>query len=532
MPLDVRLEQGHKMHSGILGMRALATVLAALALASCGGGGGGGPIVNPGVMAQTCSRNNPYVGDATAPTTVGSITTEKTWLRDHFDRNYLWYTEVPNVDPSNAAFNNDTPTGFYTSIDNYFNALLTPAITASGKFKDQFSFTYPTAAWDALINSGSTVGYGIEWHFGSSVTPPRNIRVAYVHAGSQADNAGVRRGDTLVSADGVSADDTTQSGVDALNAALFPASGSAHTLRLSRGPTTTNYQFVAGSVTLKSVQSQILNINTAKVGYLLFNDHVLTAEPDLINAMAVLQNNNVSDLVLDLRYNGGGYLFIASEVAYMIAGAARTNGMIFETTLFNNKRSNENSSSPFENVACLPDASFQCTSNALLPTLNLPRVYVLVSGSTCSASEAIINGLRGVDVDVRLIGSTTCGKPYGFFSQDNCGITYFPIEFQGVNAKGFGDYADGFIPGGTGAAASNVLGCAANDDLDHALGDPAEGQLASALAYRASGNSTCLPLMAGSRVTPLAAGQAAAVAEGGVVKPAPLTNRNGRMPAR
>jgi hypothetical protein len=179
--------------------------------------------------------------------------------------------------------------------------------------------------------------------------------------------------------------------------------------------------------------------------------------------------------------------------------------------------------------------TFQCTRADNLPALSLSRVYVLVSGSTCSASEAIINGLRGVDVDVRLIGNTTCGKPYGFFGQDNCGITYFPIEFQGVNAKGFGDYADGFIPGGTGATADNVAGCAANDDLDHALGDPAEGQLAAALAYRASvngGSPACLPLAVGSRQTPLAAGRAGAVTQARVVKPVALTNRNGRTPTR
>ncbi len=235
--------------------------------------------------------------------------------------------------------------------------------------------------------------------------------------------------------------------------------------------------------------------------------------------------------MLDLRYNGGGYLYIASAVAYMIAGSARTNSKVFEATMFSSKRSSENSSSGFSNMACLPDpATFQCTRSDPLPALNLSRVYVLVSDSTCSASEAIVNGLRGVDVEVRLIGSTTCGKPYGFFGQDNCGITYFPIEFQGVNAKGFGDYADGFKPANSSGAGFAVPGCAANDDLDHALGDPAEGQLASALSHRA--NSTCLPLAASNRASPLAAGQAAAASSGRVIKPAPLTNRNGRMPTR
>ncbi|MFI4931864.1 MAG: S41 family peptidase [Burkholderiales bacterium] len=523
------------MHSAFRGARVIAAVVAAAALASCGGGSDS-TVVAPGVLAQTCSPNHPYRGDATAPITSGNIGTEKTWLRDYIDRKYLWWDTVPAVNPAAAIYSNDTPTGFYDSIDTYFLDLTRPLTNPPGKPVDKFSFTYPTAAWDALINSGSTVGYGIEWHF-DSPTPPRNIRVSYVHPGSQADVAQIKRGDTLVLADNVAADANTQADVATLNAALFPALSSQHSFRFSRsGVPAADYTLVAGNVTLKSVQSQILNVNGARVGYLLFNDHVVTAEPDLISAFASFgASPGISDLVLDLRYNGGGYLYIASEVAYMIAGATRTANQVFEATVFSNKRSGEDSSSFFSSLACVPDANFQCTRSDPLPTLNLPRVYVLVSGSTCSASEAILNGLRGVNLDVRLIGSTTCGKPYGFFAQDNCGITYFPIEFQGVNAKGFGGYANGFIPGGTGTTDDNVPGCAANDDLNHQLGDPAEGQLASALSYRNSvnsGNPACLPLMAGNRATPLSAQQSSAAPIGQVIKPPVLTNRNGRMPTR
>jgi hypothetical protein len=317
-----------------------------------------------------------------------------------------------------------------------------------------------------------------------------------------------------------------------LEGVLYPATTSSHAFRFSRGGVTqsADVSLTPTSVTLTSVQApQVLNVGGQNVGYLLFNDHVLTAEQPLIDAFTTLQNAGVSDLVLDLRYNGGGYLYIASQVAYMIAGPVRTNGQVFERTLFNSKRQAENSNTEFINVACIPNPSnFNCTSSANLPTLNLGRVFILASDSTCSASEAIINGLRGIGVDVRLIGSTTCGKPYGFFGQDNCGLTYFPIEFQGVNADGFGDYADGFVPG-TGNTGSNVNGCEANDDLDHPLGDQAEGQLAQALFHRAGG--TCMAVQIGSsRASPLALRGAKAPAS--VIKPAALTNRHGRMPVR
>jgi len=105
-----------------------------------------------------------------------------------------------------------------------------------------------------------------------------------------------------------------------------------------------------------------------------------------------------------------------------------------------------------------------------------------------------MNGLQGVNVQVIQIGSTTCGKPYGFYPQDNCGTTYFSIQFQSENASGFGDYPDGFSPANSTRLTSAVLpGCSVADDFSHELGDPDEGRLSAALAYRAGGACTVPP---------------------------------------
>ena len=131
------------------------------------------------------------------------------------------------------------------------------------------------------------------------------------------------------------------------------------------------------------------------------------------------------------------------------------------------------------------DSAYEGTA---LPSLDLPRVFVLTGRGTCSASESVINALRGVDVEVIQIGGTTCGKPYGFYPADNCGTTYFSIQFRGNNDKGFGDYADGFSPGNvTAPAGTSVPGCVVGDDFTRPLGDAGEGRLAAALEYRASG---------------------------------------------
>lgn len=487
------------------------TALAVALLAACGGGGGGGDtpeLPSALSLAQQCSPNNPFRGDAEAEITVADLATEKRWVRSYMNEAYLWYREVPAVDASLPAYSDEADV--YGSLDRYFEALKTTARTASGKRKDEFSFTFPTKQWNELSQSGAVVGYGIEWHIQSlqinAQNPTRGIRIAYVEPNSPAANAGLRRGDLLVTVDGVSADTTNPAEIPTLNAGVFPSAAGNHSFVFSRnGSNLPALTLAAGTVVKQPVlTTQVLDIGGQKVGYIVFNDHFGAAETQLAAAIQTLKDAAVTDLVLDLRYNGGGFLYIASQLAYMIAGPARTAGKTFERLQYNDKRTADTNASatPFIDRACVPDANFDCTSNATLPTLGLARLYVIAGGPTCSASEAIVNGLRGVDVDVRLIGATTCGKPYGFTAQDNCGISYFPIEFQGVNHKGFGDYADGFTPQ-----------CAAADDFSRELGDVAEGRLAAALYLRAHG--TCPPAAARESA------QALRAAEGGFMRRGP-----------
>jgi hypothetical protein len=255
-----------------------------------------------------------------------------------------------------------------------------------------------------------------------------------------------------------------------------------------------------GSTTITLVPvPMVTTFNTAsgQVGYIQFNDHIATAETPLRDAISLLDNANVTDLILDLRYNGGGYLDLASELAYMIANTTRTAGQPFERIVFNDKHPTRN---PITGETLTP-TPFHTTTQGFagagtggqpLPSLNLEKVYVITGSGTCSASESIINGLRGVGVQVYVIGSTTCGKPYGFYPADNCGTTYFSIQFRGENAASFGDYSDGFSPANTAAnPGTSVPGCSVGDDFTRELGDPAEARIAAALSFRASNNQTC-----------------------------------------
>ncbi|VTU18772.1 hypothetical protein H4CHR_00252 [Variovorax sp. PBS-H4] len=469
----------------------MAACAAAVALTACGGGGGGGggaflpqgatlqppteplaeddAIVASASVAALCAAPrtgiDPDTG-ATFPDRSGTIADEKRWVRGWIDETYLWFSEVPTRLASKD----------YANPVAWFDVLKTPQLTASGRAKDRFHFTMATAAYRALSQGGIEVSYGFELAF-LSASPPRDVRVAYTEPNSPAAQAGIVRGTRVIEVDGV--DVAGGSDTATLNAALVPArEGEAHSFRL-RGPdgSERTLSLAAARVTRLPVQN-VKTIATASgpVGYMQLNDHLATAEAALIAAVNQLQGAGIVDLVVDMRYNGGGLLDVASELASMVSSAGATTGAVFERLVFNSKN-------PFRVAPAQAALPFHTTSRGFstpvgqaLPRLGLSRVTVLAGPDTCSASESVINSLRGVGVAVDLIGGTTCGKPYGFLPQDNCGTTYFAIQFQGVNNQGFGDYGDGFAPT-----------CAVADDFDHALGDPAEARLAAALSFRSSG---------------------------------------------
>jgi hypothetical protein len=487
--------------SGVLGLLLLAL------LAACGGGGGSSnsnSIVPEAQLAQQCAPDNIYRADASSATTTGSLTTEKSWIRSYFDSAYLWYDQVPSIDPAAAAYSGSMSLfdslGVPLPLSNYFYALNTTATTASGSAQDRFSFAYPTYDWNQLSQSGITAGYGIEWARIASNTLPRSWRVAIVQPNSPAASAGIRRGDSLLTVDGADfVYGSTATIIDTLNAGLFPSAGTSHTLVFSRAGSAnvTAAMTASTSVTIDPVPvATVLTDGALKVGYLHFTDHIASSETKLIAAINDFKSQGVTDLVLDLRYNGGGYLYLSSGMAYMIAGATRVNGKYFEKLTYNRKRTTDNAATPtpFYSTSCNLDANYNCSNQQALPTLDLGRVFIITQGDTCSASESIINSLKGIDVEVILIGGKTCGKPYGFTARDNCGVSYFPIEFKGANYKGFGDYADGFTPVTANTSNTDLPGCPTTDDLDHDLGDVSERMLATALQRLSDGTCLAAPI--------------------------------------
>ena len=494
----------------------LCSIVATLAACSGGssGGGlgrvpppppGGGTDWQPGVFLDAdtyfaqCAAPRAGIDPATGapyPDVAGTILDENNFLRSFSNYIYLWYNEIVDRDPS-----------LYNDPLTYFDLLKTTATTPSGADKDKFHFTYDTEEYFQLSQGGVSAGYGANWAI-LSPTPPREIVVAYSEPNSPATDVGLIRGATVLEIDGFDINTNTQAGVDAINAGLFPETGETHTFVVQDlgAANSRTIEMTAAEITNAMVQNvRVLDTPTGRVGYMTFNRHRAPAEEALVNAVNLLNAGpGIDDLVLDIRYNGGGFLDIAGQLAYMIAGPAQTAGQTFELSQFNDKHP---VTDPFTGAPLTPTPFHDETLgfDALpagdpLPTLNLTRVFVLTGSETCSASEAIMNGLRGVDFEVIQIGSTTCGKPYGFYPVDNCGTTYFTVQLRGVNAKNFGDYTDGLFPGAPNSLDQSELpGCSVADDFTNPLGVAAEGRFAAALAYR---DGQACPAVSGLGPTP------------------------------
>ncbi len=483
--------------------RVFTAVVLVFGLLSCGGGDGEGllggslPDDNDGQFLtwqegvffdqafyqDKCASprvgNDPFNNNQPYPDEQGSIAEENFFLRSWTNDLYFWFDEVVDRDPN----------GFPTAT--YFGLMKTEELTPSGRPKDNFHFSENTENYKTRTVSGEVFGYGMNLVFVSS-SPPRSIIVRDIIPGSPADIAGVERGMTITELDGV--DMINGGDVDTLNAGLFPDEiDEDHNFTFVPAISSTPLAATLTSARIDTVPVQAVSTvdtPTGTVGFMHFSAHSAPSEQGLLDAFNTLSTASVSDLVLDLRYNGGGFLAIAGQASYMIGGV-NTADATFYQQLWNSKQS---SGDPMPFYTTTLGFSEGLASGQGLPTLNLDTVYVLATASTCSASEAIINGLRGVDVDVVLIGETTCGKPYGFIPQDNCGTTYFSVQFTGANDVGFGEFPDGFSPSNMpDAPGVSVTGCWVDDDFTRALGDPEEALFAAALQYRESGTCPTVP---------------------------------------
>jgi carboxyl-terminal processing protease len=368
---------------------------------------------------------------------------------------YLWYNHIPST--FNAQSYND-PKEEMIAIRAYSNE---PGYNSP---VDRWSFGVLKTDWNQLSGGiGSVSGAASSGDFGMSVffRIDGDLRVKLVERLSPAGIAGIQRGWRITKINGNS--NIIISNSDFIVNNVFYSANSTFTFLKPDGSSVdiplTATTYPQQTVYLDSVYS----ISGKTIGYMVMNSFLgdtAQINGDLLKVMNNFANKKVTDIVIDLRYNGGGYVSLQQKLANYLVPSS-TNGSLMMKETYNDKHQNYNTSLYFSKTG----------------PLNPNHVFFIVTQSTASASELLINNLKPY-MTVKLIGPTnTDGKPVGFFPISAGDWYVFPVSFRSTNASNYGGYFDGFTPDAIVA-----------DGLDKNWGDISESCLAKAIKYITTGS--------------------------------------------
>jgi C-terminal processing protease CtpA/Prc len=417
------------------------------------------------VLLAACGGSS----DSPSASAACDLASQKNWLRSYMLDWYYWAGQSPNPEPDG-----------YATLADYFQALKYASYPGTGV--EPWSYVQDSTSYNQYFAEGITMGYGL---FVNGLEGQLPLKVRMVEPKSPAGLAGVLRGDVIKAIDGV-ADTVLITGDFAV---LSPAQiGQQIRVDVERDGTPLQFTLTAAEYTLTPVPvSATLGAGTARVGYVVLKDFIVQAESELSTRLEAMRANGATDLVVDLRYNGGGRISTANHFASQILGADH-GGEVFTTLSYNARHPSSDTSFRLDAV---PGAAFQ-------------RVVVLTGPRSCSASELLINGLRPYAQQIVTIGATSCGKPYGFNPVGSCGNTFSIVNFRALNALGVADYESGIAPT-----------CAVAEDFSGAFGDPAETLTAAALGYLQTGICPATAAIPADRARALAARLQRAGAEPG-----------------
>ena len=278
-----------------------------------------------------------------------------------------------------------------------------------------------------------------------------------VYPDSPAANAGLDRGYILEKYNGKEIRKSNY--LEVFSAIMYPTTSTTVTVagftsKNGVDSATKSYTLTSEAIALNPIlKAQTEQVGTHKVGYLCYASFEAGFDQELLNEFKKFKSEGITDLVIDLRYNHGGYVVSANLMATCVAGTQSDN-KVFVKYRYNDTRmkalGNQRPQEMFGQKLSL-------TQSIADGKLNLSKVYILTGAESASSSELVINALRGIDVEVYLIGQNTTGKNVGMevmrigkneSKGKDLEKTYeiAPITFQSYNAKGFGDYQDGFKP--------------------------------------------------------------------------------------
>lgn len=360
---------------------------------------------------------------------------------------YLWHNNIP---ASFNAHNFPDPNAVMEGIRAY---------SAEPGFNlpvDRWSFAVLQSQWNDLST-------GVGGDFGMNVFffTDNDLRVSYVEQEAPAGKAGIKRSWHIKQINGNSALNAVNAN-DIIKAVYQSNTGTFLFGRPNRPDTT---------ITLKASSykqhpllfDSVYNTGSSKTGYFVFNSFLGDTDEiknEFVRMFNRFSDQQVQDVIVDLRYNGGGYVSVQSELANYLVPAAGDHGVML-TEEFNDKYNSFNTTEVF----------------AKKGGLNLNRLFFIVSQNTASASELLINSLMPY-MDVQLIGPAhTHGKPVGFYPIPVFDWYIFPVSFRTINKNGVGNYFNGLN-----------LNYQVVDGLDKDWGDEGEACLSAALHFIGSGS--------------------------------------------
>lgn len=445
------------------------------------------------------SRTTPVVTPPVSTASRAELTKDSIYL--YAKETYYWNDQMPSYEsfkPRNYASN---------------SALLDAirALPGTGKpFTTTATDPVPREKYSFLDDGSlsSELG-GISGDFGFSVfyNTLEDLRIKYVSPGSPAASAGLKRGYKIVKLNNrTDLSGTVDANLSFVSNAVFgngssvsltvvKPDASEQSLTISRGTYSNNPIFL----------SKIIERGGKKIGYLVYNSFTTNSKDALTTVIGDLYSKGATELIIDLRYNGGGSVSTADVLINLISPINIVpNQHVMYTTFWTKTMQDGNAKilanqplldengklRPFPGgvngmYATYADINYKPTYDAgnvelfeKKGTADFKKIYFLVLKGTASASELVINSLKGVmsSADIKLIGQQTYGKPVGFFAINIDKLDLYVPQFETKNQKNEGGYYNGM-----------AVDYAVNDDVTKDFGDPSEKLLAAALNYSEKG---------------------------------------------
>ncbi|WP_316832894.1 S41 family peptidase [Pedobacter aquatilis] len=456
--------------------------------------------------ASTTPEVTPTTPTTTATGTRDELTKDSIFL--YAKELYYWNTSLPTYDAfkPRSFSSNETELFALTQYSNNPETGKPYEYVSSTATSPKYSFfdygtTGKTASLKADVN-GTENDYGFSVLYNTTT----DLRVKYVYANSPASQQGLTRGCRLTAVNGRTSLTYTSANVTFLNDALFGTNASVSLTFVDLAGATKTVTVTRATYTVNPILfTNVYTAGTKKVGYIVFNSFTNNASAAISTAFSNFATQGVTEVVVDLRYNGGGYVSTATQIINILSPSAQTGNTMF-TSYYNaylqglttaQRKASVLAHQPLLDgsgklqtfttgvngkYATYADLDYSASSSdniekfAKSGSLNLSRVYFIVTGSTASASELTVNSLKPV-MDVKLIGTTTYGKPVGFFPIRIDKVDMYIPEFETKNQAGTGGYYSGL-----------TVDKEAYEDLTKAWGDESETLLAYALLYAKTGS--------------------------------------------